>query len=54
MTDDFEARLNYLRNWWEEHGSQIYSNADEWINDMTNVELLEALSWAKVEDTRHE
>ena len=45
--DPFEARLNYLREWWEEHGPTIYDSADDWINYMTNVELLEALSWAK-------
>ncbi len=47
MTDLFEARLAYLREWWEQHGSTVYGSADDWINSMTHVELLEALSWAK-------
>jgi hypothetical protein len=46
--DEFEARLTYLRWWWERHGSTaIFTTADEWINSLTNVELLEVLSWAK-------
>ncbi len=45
--DEFEARLAYLRWWWERHGPRIFDTADDWINSMTNVELLEALSWAK-------
>jgi hypothetical protein len=48
--DEFEARLEYLRDWWDEHGHRIYGSADEWINSMTNVELLVALSWAKNDD----
>jgi hypothetical protein len=46
--DEFEARLSYLRWWWYRHGStSIFTTADEWINSLTNVELLETLSWAK-------
>ena len=48
MRDIFEQRLAGLRAWWEKHGNfDHYDNADEWINDMTNVELLEALTWVK-------
>ena len=47
--DLFEARLDYLREWWSEHGPTIYDDADDWINSMTHVELLTALSWAKEE-----
>ena len=47
MLDEFEARLTYLRGWWVQHGSHMFDTADDWINSMTNVELLEALSWAK-------
>ena len=42
----FEQRLEYLRDWWAQHGnSSLYENADDWINNMSNVELLEALQW---------
>lgn len=47
MTDLFEDRLEYLRKWWSAHGPITFDSADDWINHMTNVELLEALSWAK-------
>jgi hypothetical protein len=48
MTDLFEARLTYLRDWWAKHGNTVdFDTADDWINSMTNVELIEALSWAK-------
>jgi hypothetical protein len=42
---DFEDHLTYLRAWWQRHGSDVFDNADDWINSLTNVELLEALSW---------
>jgi hypothetical protein len=45
--DEFEARLTYLRSWWLRHGSDMFNSADDWINSLTNVELLEVLSWAK-------
>jgi len=45
--DLFESRLEYLRGWWERNGPYHFKGADDWINHMTNVELLEALSWAK-------
>jgi hypothetical protein len=46
MTDLFEARLIYLRDWWAKHGNTVdFDTADDWINSMTNVELIEALSW---------
>jgi hypothetical protein len=46
--DEFEARLDYLRSWFRQHGSTyMFADADDWINSMTNVELLTALSWAK-------
>ena len=48
--DDFEKRLNYLRGWWERHGSTMWDSADDWINSLTNVELIEHLSWAKDDD----
>lgn len=40
-----EDRLTYLRQWWEKHGSSAFESADDWINSLTNVELLEALTW---------
>ena len=50
MTDLFEARLIYLRDWWAKHGNTVdFDTADDWINSMTNVELLCTLSWAKYE-----
>ena len=50
MIDVFEARLEYLRDWWLRYGdTRSYATADDWINSMTNVELIEALSWAKHE-----
>ena len=50
MTDLFEARLIYLRDWWAKHGNTVdFDTADDWINSMTNVELLCTLSWAKHE-----
>jgi hypothetical protein len=50
MTDLFEARLTYLRDWWAKHGNTVdFDTADDWINSMTNVELLCTLSWAKHE-----
>ena len=45
--DEFQARLDYLRHWWTQHGSSMFNSADDWINSLTNVELLEVLSWAK-------
>jgi hypothetical protein len=46
--DEFEARLEYLRRWFVQHGpTHLFADADDWINNMTNVELLTALSWAK-------
>jgi len=51
MTDLFESRLIYLRGWWQQHGDAVrFDTADEWIDSMSNVELLEALSWAKDDD----
>ena len=37
--------LDKLREWFAKHGSSMFKDADEWINHMSNVELLEALSW---------
>lgn len=42
-------RLEYLRKWWERHGSGVHESADTWINSLDNVELIEALSWADEE-----
>ena len=48
MSDLFEARLLYLRDWWAKHGdTEAFDTADEWINSLTNVDLLRTLSWAK-------
>ena len=48
----FERRLEQLRDWWESHyGSDLFENADEWINSLSNVELLEALSWFDKENS---
>jgi hypothetical protein len=44
---DIENRLAYLRNWWWRHGNDEFTRPDDWINSLTNVELLEALSWAE-------
>lgn len=37
--------LERLREWWAKHGSNLYADADEWINSMTNVELMETFDW---------
>lgn len=47
----FERRLEQLREWWECHGGDLFESADEWINSMSNVELLEALSWFDKENS---
>lgn len=41
----FEARLSYLRDWWRQHGDNRFDDPDDWINSLSNVELLEALDW---------
>ena len=51
--DEFQARLEYLRQWWAQHGCSRFATADDWLNSLTNVELLETLSWAKQETHRH-
>lgn len=48
MTADlFGRRLEALRLWWDEYGSSQYASADDWINSMSNTQLLEALSWVE-------
>lgn len=40
-----ENLLALLRGWWERNGPYDYDSADDWINSLSNVELLEHLSW---------
>lgn len=42
--------LEKMRAWFNQHGSSRYRDADEWINQMSNVELLETLSWILEDD----
>lgn len=42
--------LEKLRDWWDRHGSRVYDSADDWINSLSNVELLETLSWFEEPD----
>lgn len=37
------VQLKALRDWWNKHGGSGYRDADEWINSLTNVELIERL-----------
>lgn len=44
-------KLEALRDWWERHGSENYATADDWINSLTNVELIGALGWFDSDDS---
>ena len=51
MKSDTEEKLDYLRWWWGRYGNSVdFNTADDWINSLTNVALLETLSWAKTDD----
>lgn len=45
MKPESENILEALRAWWAKHGPDHFADADEWINSLSNVELLEVISW---------
>ena len=34
-----------LEHWFERHGSSLYDDWKDWVNSMSNLELLHTLEW---------
>lgn len=42
-------RLEYLKDWFDKHGPSYFDNAEDWINSMSNMELIEHLMYGEAE-----